>query len=146
MLPFREASVGQPILTAIAATVVIVAAPARYQGVPVVIIGWILLAWSLVWLVGEIIAKGTARAQMNCNLIFREANIRSPSLLGAAGSILLLVAPDQIGQVPVGTVGWIVTVGAVAWLVIESVANGVTRARGRRRLDNTRQGPPIILE
>src|SRR5690625_7001794 len=63
MLPFREASVGQPILTAIAATVVIVAAPARYQGVPVVIIGWILLAWSLVWLVGEIIANGTARSE-----------------------------------------------------------------------------------
>src|SRR5690625_6901326 len=123
MLPFREASVGQPILTAIAATVVIVAAPTRYQGVPVVIIGWILLAWSLVWLVGEIIANGTARAQMNGNLLFREANMRSPSLLGAAGSILLLVAPDQIGQVPVGTVGWIFTVVAVEWLAIESVAD-----------------------
>lgn len=146
MLPFREASVGQPILTAIAATVVLVAAPATYQGIPVATIGWILLAWSLVWLVGEIIANGTARAQMNGNLIFREANMRSPSLLGAAGTILLLAAPDQVGQIPVTTIGWVVTVGATLWLVVEAVANGVTRARSRRRQVDDRQGPPIILD
>ncbi|MDN5688496.1 MAG: hypothetical protein L0G94_17720 [Brachybacterium sp.] len=146
MLPFREASVGQPILVAIAATVVLVAAPARYQGIPVATTGWILLAWSLVWLVGEIIANGTARAQLNGNLIFREANMRSPSLLGAVGSILLLAAPDQVGQIPIGTVGWVVTAGATVWLVVEAVANGVTRARSRRRQDDARQGPPIILD
>lgn len=146
MLPFRKASVGQPILAAIAATVVLVAAPAQYQGIPVATIGWILLAWSLVWLLGEIIANGTARSQLGGNLIFREANMRSPSLLGAAGSILLLAAPEQVDQIPVGTIGWVVTAGAAVWLVVEAIANGVTRARGRRRQGEARQGPPIILE
>lgn len=97
------------------------------------------------WLIGEIIAYGTARAQMNGNLIFREANMRSPSLLAAVGSILLLAAPDQVGQIPVGTIGWVVTDGATVWLVVEAVANGVTRARGRRRPEESRQGSPIIL-
>lgn len=41
MLPFREASVGQPILAAIVAAVVLVAAPARYQGILVATIGWV---------------------------------------------------------------------------------------------------------
>lgn len=146
MLPFREASVGQPLLAAIVAAVVLVAAPARYQGIPVVTIGWVLLVWSLVWLVGEIVANGTARAQMNGNLIFREVNMRSPSLLGAVGSILLLAAPDQVGQIPVVTIGWVVTAGGTVWLVVGAVANGVTRARGRRRPEESRQVPPIILD
>lgn len=104
MLPFREASVGQPILAAIVAAVVLVAASARYQGIPVATIGWVLLVWSLVWLVGEIIANGTARTQMNGSLIFREANMRSPGLLGAVGSILLLGRVDQEGSLSAGRV------------------------------------------
>jgi len=72
--------------------------------------------------------------------------MRSPSLLGAVGSILLLAVPAQVGQIPVGTVGWVLTAGAVLWLVAEAVANGVTRSRGRYRQDEDQQGPPVILE
>src|SRR5699024_2847606 len=121
--PLREASVGPPLWAAIAATILLVAAPARYQGIDVSAIGWIVLAWSIVWLVGEVIANGTARHRSGGNLIFREANMRSPSLLGAIGTILLVVAPDQVGQVPVSTIGWVISLGAVVWLVVEAVAN-----------------------
>src|SRR5699024_9757242 len=143
MSPFREASVGQTILAAIAATILLVAAPARYQGIDVSAIGWIVLAWSVVWRVGEVSANGTARYRSGGNLVFRDANMRSPSLLGAIGTILLVVAPDQVGQVPVSTIGWVISLGAVVWLVVEAVANGVTRARGRRREQDPREVPPI---
>lgn len=44
------------------------------------------------------------------------------------------------------TIGWVVTAGATLWLVVEAVANGVTRARRHRRQDEAQQGPPIILD
>src|SRR5699024_12522456 len=58
MSPFREASVGQPILAAIAATILLVAAPARYRGMVGSAIGWTVLAGASVGLAGGVLASG----------------------------------------------------------------------------------------
>lgn len=104
-----------------------------------------MIAWSATWLLGEIIANGTARAQMNGNLMFREADMRDPCLLGALGSGLLLLAPEEFLRVPLHTIGWVVLAGAVLWLVLEAVANGVTRARRRSRGPDYEEGTTRIM-
>lgn len=145
MLSFREASIGQPILGLIVGIVLIIALPEGLAGVPTSAVGWIVGAWSLVWLLGEIIANGTARAQMNGNLMFREANMRDPSILGALGTGLLLLAPAEVAQIPLHTIGWIILGGAVLWLVLEAIANGVTRSRRRARQPQDPETSPRIL-
>ena len=145
MLSFREASIGQPILGLIVGIVLIFALPDGLAGVPTSAVGWIVGAWSLVWLLGEIIANGTARAQTNGNLMFREANMRDPSILGALGTGLLLLAPAEVTQIPLHTIGLIILGGASLWLVLEAIANGVTRSRRRARQPQDPETSPRIL-
>ncbi|MCG7308318.1 hypothetical protein [Brachybacterium sp. ACRRE] len=149
MLPFREASIGKPIVALVLGVIVLVAVPRDLYGYPTAPLGWIVIIWAGVCLIGEILANGTARAQANGNLMFREANMLSPSLLGALGSVLVVYAPPSIGTVPLHSVGWVIVAGATAWLILEAVANGVTRARRRPRNDSGDDAsgrPPIILE
>ncbi|UQN30497.1 hypothetical protein [Brachybacterium kimchii] len=147
MLPFREASVGKPIIALVLGVIWLVAVPADLYGYPTAPLGWIVIIWAGVCLIGEIVANGTARAQANGNLMFRRANMFSPSVLGALGSLLVVYAPESLGTVPVHTVGWVIVAGAVAWLALEAIANGVTRARRRTRSDDGESGrPPIIVD
>lgn len=68
MLSFREASIGQPILGLIVGIVLIIALPDGLAGVPTSAGGWIVGAWSLVWLLGvagkDVVDVGAAVAVM----------------------------------------------------------------------------------
>lgn len=145
-MPFRESNIGGPILMGLAGAIILILAPATYMGLRIDVLSWILIAWAVIWLVGETVANGTARAQMNGNLIFREANMGTPSMIGALGSVLIWAIPHGlIPAVPLGKVGAVLLGGALVWLVVETLANGVTRRRGRTNDPDRGDAPPVII-
>lgn len=148
MLPFRAANIGGAVLLGALGAITLLAVPASIlPGFPLSAVGWSCLAWALVWLVGEILANGASRIQRDGSQIFREANIAGPSLVGLAGTMLLVAAPATLGsvQIPVHRIGWILLAASLIWLVGETVANGVTRSRRRSaHLDDDPPGPILL--
>lgn len=145
MLPFRTAHIGGAIAMAALGAILVFAVPADL--VPHLAVhsaGWAILGWGFVWLKGEIVANGAAGRSGEWAQSYREAFIGGPALIGAAGTLTLILAPAHFRSFPLHTIGLIVLIAAVAWLVAEVWANGVRRSRGRsERRDET--DPPVIL-
>lgn len=145
-MPLRDSNIGGPIVMGLTGAIVRIIGPSSYEGLRVDVLAWSLIGWAIVWLLGEVIANGTAKAQMTGNLMFREANMGAPSMLGALGTVMLWANIEaMIPAVPFEKIGLVLVIGAVIWLIGEAIANGVTRSRsaGRRREDETH--PPVII-
>jgi len=155
MHALRSPNVGLAVFFAAAGAVLIFVLPDyRFEGFSLTKLGWVIFVWGLISLVAETLANGLASAQRDWSMNLRDANTIPPCGVAAVGTALVMFAEplsralDVLTQGQITTLGWIVGLAGLAWLIFECAVNGVAPARRRRR-----QGPedsgngqgPIIL-
>src|SRR5699024_3619480 len=81
-------------------------------------------------LVAETLANGLASAQRDWSMNLRDANTIPPCGVAAVGTALVMFAEplsralDVLTQGQITTLGWIVGLAGLAWLIFECAVNG----------------------
>ena len=153
---FRQANIGLAVaFAAIGAALVFVVPDYGFEGFSLRTLGWVVFIWGLISLTVETLANGLASAQRDWSMNLRDANTIPPCGLGALGTAIVLFAEplgsslEVISASQFTTLGWIVGLAGIVWLIFECAVNGVVAPRRRRREGHgpdDRNGPgPVIL-